>query len=82
MEGYNLFKAGCYLVEVCDEAGLDGRPIMKDDLLAVDEIRLVGQADLLRAELNGVQRLYRTDRWGIPLGWSSIARMEDCEVMS
>ncbi|RCV86935.1 hypothetical protein DU505_19095 [Billgrantia montanilacus] len=62
--------------------GLDGRPIMKDDLLAVDEVRLVGHANLLRAELNGVQRLYRTDRWGIPLRWSSIARMEDCEVMS
>ncbi|RCV89709.1 S24 family peptidase [Billgrantia montanilacus] len=65
MEGLNLkqFRASCYLVEVSDEAGVNG-PIMEGDLLVVDEARKVGHADLVVAELEGEQRLFRTHRIG------------------
>ncbi|MCE8028795.1 hypothetical protein HOP54_08845 [Halomonas daqingensis] len=65
MEGLNLkqFKAGCYLVEVSSEAGVDG-PIIEGDVLVVDESRPVGHADLVVAELDGEQRLFRTHRIG------------------
>lgn len=65
MEGLNLkqFKASCFLVEVSAEAGVDG-PLMEGDLLVVDEARPVGHADLVIAELDGEQRLFRTHRIG------------------
>ncbi|QOR38220.1 hypothetical protein HNO52_06620 [Billgrantia diversa] len=52
MEGLNLkhFRASCYLVEVSDEAGVNG-PIMEGDQLVVDEARPVRHADLVVAEL-------------------------------
>ncbi|EWH00554.1 LexA family protein [Halomonas sp. BC04] len=65
MEGYNLgqFPPSCYLVEVSDEAGVSG-PIMEGDLLVVDEAKTVGHADLVVAEFEGEQRLFRTHRIG------------------
>src|SRR5690554_504891 len=65
MEGLNLkqFRASCYLVEVSEEAGVNG-PIMEGDLLVVDEARPVTHADLVVAELDGEQRLFHTHRIG------------------
>jgi len=65
MDGLNLkqFKSSCFLVEVSEEAGVSG-PIMEGDLLVVDEARPVQHADLVVAEMDGEQRLFRTHRIG------------------
>ncbi|KAA0011178.1 hypothetical protein F0A17_13720 [Billgrantia pellis] len=65
MEGLNIrqFPPSCFLVEVSAEAGVSG-PIMEGDLLIVDEGRSVSHADLVVAELDGEQRLFRTHRIG------------------
>ncbi|MCC5882493.1 MAG: hypothetical protein JJU25_07645 [Halomonas sp.] len=65
LEGYNLgqFPPSCYLVEVSEEAGVNG-PIMEGDVLVVDEAKSVGHADLVVAEIGGEQRLFQTHRIG------------------
>lgn len=74
----------CYLVEVSAEAGIDG-PIIEGDLLVVDEARPVEHADLVIAELDGEQRLFRSHRIGgayrlIPAGGGQghFARAQEC----
>ncbi|GAA0587522.1 hypothetical protein ACFQH5_16745 [Halomonas salifodinae] len=65
LEGYDLsrFRPSCYLVEVSAEAGVDG-PVIEGDVLVVDEARAPGHADLVVAEVEGEQRLFRTHRIG------------------
>lgn len=55
--------SSCYLVEVSDEAGVDG-PIIEGDVLVVDEARPVEHADLVVVDLDGEQRLFRSHRIG------------------
>lgn len=53
----------CYLVEVSEEAGVDG-PLIEGDVLVVDEARRAQHADLVVVEMEGEQRLYRSHRIG------------------
>lgn len=57
------YPPSCYLVEVSDEAGVEG-PVIEGDVLVVDEARAPGHADLVVAEVEGEQRLFRTHRIG------------------
>lgn len=65
LEGYDLsgFPPSCYVVEVSEEAGVNG-PLMEGDLLVVDEQRPVGHADLVVVDLEGEQRLFKSHRIG------------------
>lgn len=65
LAGHELsnYPTSCYLVEVSAEAGVDG-PVIEGDVLVVDEARAPGHADLVVAEMEGEQRLFRTHRIG------------------
>jgi DNA polymerase V len=53
----------CYLVEVSDEAGVEG-PVIEGDVLVVDEERPVQHADLVVVEVESQFRLYKSHRVG------------------
>lgn len=55
--------ASCYLVEVSDEAGIEGA-IIEGDVLVVDEARPVQHADLVVVEVESQLRLFRSHRIG------------------
>ncbi|MCI0508625.1 hypothetical protein C8E00_103477 [Chromohalobacter marismortui] len=65
MRGYDAsqFSPSCYLVEVSEEAGVNG-PLMEGDLLIVDEQKPAGHADLVVVDLEGEQRLFKSHRIG------------------
>jgi SOS-response transcriptional repressor LexA len=65
LEGQEVrqYPPSCYLVEVSAEAGVDG-PVIEGDVLVVDEARAPGHADLVVAEVEGEQRLFRAHRIG------------------
>lgn len=74
----------CYLVEVSDEAGVDG-PVIEGDVLVVDESRPVEHAGLVVVEIESQYRLYRSHRIGgsyrlMPAcgGQGHFARVHDC----
>ncbi|SDJ88676.1 S24 family peptidase [Billgrantia gudaonensis] len=56
-------RPSCYLVEVSDEAGVEG-PIIEGDVLVVDEAQPVQHADLVVVEVESQLRLYRSHRIG------------------
>lgn len=62
LEGYDLsrFAPSCYLVEVSEEAGVDGSLVIEGDVLVVDEARMARSEDLVIVGRVGQQRLYRT----------------------
>ncbi|GHE20132.1 hypothetical protein [Halomonas urumqiensis] len=64
LEGYDLtyFTPSCYLVEVSDEAGVEG-PVIEGDVLVVDESRVAQHADLVVVEREGL-RLFNSHRIG------------------
>lgn len=55
--------ASCYLVEVSEEAGVDG-PIIEGDVLVVDEARPVQHGDLVVVQGDEALRLCRSHRIG------------------
>lgn len=57
------FAPSCYLVEVSDEAGVDG-PVIEGDCLVVDESRPVQHGDLVVAEIDREYRLFISHRIG------------------
>lgn len=63
LKGYDLsrFAPTCYLVEVSEEAGVDG-PLIEGDLLVVDEAAVVQHADLVIVERYGQHQLYSSHR--------------------
>lgn len=65
LRGYDVsyFPPSCFLVEVGDEAGIEG-PIIEGDVLVVDEQRLAQHADLVLMESQGETRLYHSHRIG------------------
>ncbi|SHE99926.1 hypothetical protein SAMN02745148_01559 [Modicisalibacter ilicicola DSM 19980] len=65
LEGYDTtcFGTSCYLVEVSEEAGVDG-PLIEGDVLVVDEGRVPQHNDLAVAVVEGEQRLFNTVRIG------------------
>lgn len=74
----------CYLVEVSDEAGVNG-PIIEGDVLVVDEARPVEHADLVVVETGEGLSLYRSHRIGggyrlMPAGGGQghFARAQEC----
>ena len=65
LEGYDLskFAPTCFLVEVSEEAGVDGT-LIEGDLLVVDEGKVVQHADLVIVEREGQHQVYSSHRIG------------------
>lgn len=65
LKGYDLsrFAPTCYLVEVSEEAGVDG-PLIEGDLLVVDEKAIAQHGDMVILERRGGHVLYNTHRMG------------------
>ncbi|WP_227369851.1 LexA family protein [Halomonas sp. M20] len=65
LEGYDAarFGSSCYLVEVSEEAGING-PLIEGDVLIVDEGRVPQHNDLTVAMVEGEPRLFNTVRIG------------------
>lgn len=59
----NQYPPSCYLVEVSDEAGVDG-PVIEGDVLVVDEARPVQHGDLVVVHCEESLRLCRSHRVG------------------
>jgi hypothetical protein len=56
-------RPSCYLVEVSDEAGVEGA-IIEGDVLVVDEAQPVQHADLVVVEVEAQLRLFKGHRIG------------------
>ncbi|SDK78115.1 hypothetical protein SAMN05661010_00060 [Modicisalibacter muralis] len=65
LRGYdvNQFAPSCYLVEIGEEAGVDG-PLIEGDVLVVDEARTAQHDDLVIVDCDEEQRLYQAFRLG------------------
>lgn len=65
LEGVEVrgYGPGCYLVEVSDEAGVDGL-VIEGDCLVVDEARPVQHGDLVVVEVEREYRLFVSHRIG------------------
>lgn len=65
LAGYDLtqFTPTCYLVEVSEDAGVEG-PLVEGDLLVVDEAKIVQHADLVIVERDQEFSLYSSMRIG------------------
>ncbi|MCK0744128.1 hypothetical protein [Chromohalobacter nigrandesensis] len=65
MRGYDIsqFPPGCYLVEVSEDAGVEG-PIIEGDVLVVDEQRPAQHADLVVMDWQGETLLFSSHRIG------------------
>lgn len=68
LRGYDMkqFSPSCYVVEVGEEAGVDG-PLIEGDVLVVDEGRVAQHNDLVVAEVEEGQRLFQAFRIGSSL---------------
>lgn len=62
-ESASAMPLSCYLVEVSDEAGVEG-PVIEGDVLVVDEAQPVQHADLVVVEVEAQLRLFRSHRIG------------------
>lgn len=65
LSGYDTsqFGLGCYLVEVSEQAGVNG-PLIEGDVLIVDEGKTPQHNDLVIALVDGEQRLFHAFRLG------------------
>ncbi|MGJ7459337.1 hypothetical protein [Halomonas sp. RA08-2] len=63
MTAAEFLPASCFLVEVSDEAGVEG-PVIEGDLLVVDELRPVQHSDLVVVEVENQYRLFKSHRIG------------------
>lgn len=78
------FSSNCYLVEVSEEAGIEG-PVIEGDVLVVDEARALQHGDLALMDVEGQLRLFHCHRIGgayrlIPAGGGQgvFAKLDDC----
>ncbi|WP_416139056.1 hypothetical protein ACM26W_01200 [Halomonas sp. HK25] len=81
----DCLPASCYLVEVSDEAGVEG-PLIEGDVLVVDEARPIQHGNLVVMAVEGQCRLFNSHRIGggflllptVGPRESIVAREEDC----
>lgn len=82
--GIRDLSPGCYLVEVSEEAGIEGE-IQESDVLVVDEGRALQHGDLALMDVEGQLRLFHCHRIGgsyrlVPAGGGQgvFAKQDDC----
>uniref|UniRef100_UPI00345B0909 S24 family peptidase n=1 Tax=Halomonas sp. TaxID=1486246 RepID=UPI00345B0909 len=82
--GVRDIPLSCYLVEVSDEAGVEGK-IQESDVLVVDEARALQHGDLALMDVEGQLRLFHCHRIGgsfrmIPAGGGQGIFARPCDV--